>query len=207
MYAAVAAHQPAEHPPVVLVCLAGRRRERALRVDTRNERGDQDNNIIVCSRRARSRRRPAAPTRATGGCSPAGARARRAGARRRTGRGRGVPGRGGRPRVPARHGRPPRRGDRRRAPRAGPSEPVRLGRGPAVLSGIRRRHGTAPERRAAPLDLGPLEQVLAGSTRPPWPDCATRRCYCSGSPRRCAARSSSRSTSSTSRSRPPAGCW
>jgi integrase len=30
-----------------------------------------------------------------------------------------------------------------------------------VLSGIRRRHGTAPERRAAPLDLGPLEQVLA----------------------------------------------
>lgn len=31
----------------------------------------------------------------------------------------------------------------------------------AVMSGIRRRHGTAPERRAAPLDLGPLEQVLA----------------------------------------------
>jgi hypothetical protein len=30
-----------------------------------------------------------------------------------------------------------------------------------VLSGIRRRHGTAPERRAAPLDLGPFEQVLA----------------------------------------------
>ena len=30
-----------------------------------------------------------------------------------------------------------------------------------VLSGIRRRHGTAPERRAAPLDLSPLEQVLA----------------------------------------------
>jgi site-specific recombinase XerD len=30
-----------------------------------------------------------------------------------------------------------------------------------VLSGIRRRHGIAPERRAAPLDLSPLEQVLA----------------------------------------------
>jgi site-specific recombinase XerD len=30
-----------------------------------------------------------------------------------------------------------------------------------ILSGIRRRHGTPPERRAAPLDLSPLEQVLA----------------------------------------------
>jgi site-specific recombinase XerC len=30
-----------------------------------------------------------------------------------------------------------------------------------VLSGIRRRHGTAPERPAAPLDLSPLQQVLA----------------------------------------------
>ena len=83
------------------------------------------------TRRARSRRRPAEPTRATGGCSPAGARSaacrrsephrprsRHSWPRRPTA-------------VPARHGRPPRRGDRRRAPRAGPSEPVRLRRGPA----------------------------------------------------------------------------
>jgi integrase len=44
---------------------------------------------------------------------------------------RGVPGRRGRPRLSAGHDRASRGGDRRRAPRAGPGQPVRLGRGRA----------------------------------------------------------------------------
>ena len=78
--------------------------------------------------RRRSRRRPGGRTRATGGvrdwCAARGLHAIPADAGDR----RGVPGRRGRPRVPAGHDRPPRGGDRRRAPRPGPPQPVRLRR-------------------------------------------------------------------------------
>ncbi len=69
---------------------------------------------------------------------------------------------GQRPTVSSDRSRSRRRGgDRRRptAPRNTP-QPCHSGAVTTVLSGVRRQLGTAPMRRAAPLDLDPLARLL-----------------------------------------------
>ena len=76
-----------------------------------------------------------------------------------------------------------------------------------VLSGIRRRHGTAPERRAAPLDLSPLEQVLAQLDTSTLAGLRDRALLLLGFAAALRRSELVASTSSTSSSAPPAGCW
>ena len=109
----------------------------------------------------RSRRRPAGRMRATGARSPSGARPAAWPRSRRRRR----PSRRSWPQRPtASSARSRSRAARRRSPPPTRAQdhpnPCDSGAVAAVLSGIRRQLGTAPTRRAAPLDLDPLARLL-----------------------------------------------
>jgi hypothetical protein len=110
--------------------------------------------------RARWRCRPGRHTSTTGWCSPPGARARRPGDPGDTRERRSVPGR-----QADRGFRPVTIGRRAAAIAAAHRaqdhpNPCDSGAVAAVMSGIRREHGTRPLRRAAPLELDPLARLL-----------------------------------------------